>query len=63
MQHRKELRQKGHEKIQKETYHKRGKNIIFGKRWGINIAFGSKYRPAYMNVRCPVISPEITGLK
>jgi hypothetical protein len=40
-----ELRQIGHDKSKKTAWRKKRKNITFGKGRGINIVFGTKYRP------------------
>jgi hypothetical protein len=45
LQNREDLRQKGHDGSQKTMCRKRGKNVIFIRRGGINIVFGPKYRP------------------
>jgi hypothetical protein len=45
MQNMEELRQEGHDGIRKTTSPERGKNFSFSEGGGINIVFGSKYRP------------------
>jgi hypothetical protein len=58
LQNMEELRQKGQNGSRKTTCRERGKNVIFRRGGGINIAFGPKYRPLGVGVNGSEKQPE-----